>query len=388
MNRRLFVFLVSFALLALFSLGKSQFVMLQAQVTENAISGNWTTTTPLPQAFGHAPAVVYNGRIYLAGGEGPSGNIRNTVYYATFQADGSLSAWNTTTAIGLPIHYHAMVAANNYLYVIGPIGGPGGSNVIYRAFIKSDGTLDTWYPLPNTPLPVRLTSPMAVVVGNHLYVLGGHNGAANQDTVYYTTINADGTLAAWNTTTALPQKLSFSGAVVANGRIYVAGGWFGTGWTTATYSAVINADGTVGTWNTLSSLPKAIGNHVLLGSGNALYVAGGLDSASQKGVYSAPLQADGTLGNWTAIADLPQPLHDLAGTAYGDLYIFGGFNTTVGAYQSTVYVMSVNTPPVANAQSVTTAQNTAQNITLTASDPDGDLLYHHSESWCIERRCT
>ncbi|MCU0857100.1 MAG: Ig-like domain-containing protein [Pontiellaceae bacterium] len=34
----------------------------------------------------------------------------------------------------------------------------------------------------------------------------------------------------------------------------------------------------------------------------------------------------------------------------------------------------VNTPPVANAQSVTTAQNTAKAITLTGSDPDGDAL--------------
>lgn len=339
MNRRLFVFLASIALLTIFSLDKAQVVMVQAQAPKDAISGAWTTTTPLPQAFGHAPAVVYNGRIYIAGGEGTSGTIRTTVYYATIQADGSVSAWNTTTALALPIHYHAMVAANDYLYIIGPIGGPGGSNVIHRAFIKPDGTLGNWLPLPLTPLPVRLTSPMAVVAGSRLYVLGGYNGTTNQDTVYYTTINADGTLASWNTTTALPQKLSFGGAVVANGRIYIAGGWLGTGWTTATYSAVMNADGTLGSWNVLSVLPKAVGNHVLLRGGNALYLAGGLDnSGSQKAVYSAALNIDGTLGSWVAMPDLPQPLHDHTGVFYGNLYILGGFNSSVGAYQSTVYM--------------------------------------------------
>lgn len=339
MNRRLFVFLASIALLTIFSLDKAQVVMVQAQAPKDAISGTWTTTTPLPQAFGHAPAVVYNGRIYIAGGEGTSGTIRTTVYYATIQADGSVSAWNTTTALALPIHYHAMVAANDYLYIIGPIGGPGGSNVIHRAFIKPDGTLGNWLPLPLTPLPVRLTSPMAVVAGSRLYVLGGYNGTTNQDTVYYTTINADGTLASWNTTTSLPQKLSFGGAVVANGRIYIAGGWLGTGWTTATYSAVINADGTLGSWNALSVLPKAVGNHVLLRGGNALYLAGGLDNtSSQKAVYSAALNTDGTLGNWVAMPDLPQPLHDHTGVFYGSLYILGGFNSTTGAYQSTVYM--------------------------------------------------
>ena len=40
----------------------------------------------------------------------------------------------------------------------------------------------------------------------------------------------------------------------------------------------------------------------------------------------------------------------------------------------TITVTAVNRPPVANAQSVTTAEDTAIAITLTASDPDGDTL--------------
>jgi N-acetylneuraminic acid mutarotase len=286
---------------------------------------------------------VYNGRVYLAGGEGPSGSIRTTVYYATFQADGSLSAWSTATSLPQPRHYHAMVEANGYLYTIGgyTVGGLLTQNTIEYAPINSNGSLGSW---SATNLPVALGSPMAVVSGGRLYVLGGHNGSAHQTTVYYATVNADGSLGSWNTTTSLPQGLSWGGAVVANGRIYTTGGATNSGQTAATYSAVINANGTLGSWNTLSSLPKAIANHVLLRNGNNLYVAGGWDdSSSQSKVYYAPLQADGTLGSWTATTDLPQTLHDHAGATYGNrLYILGGFNHSIGSYQSTVYLMATS----------------------------------------------
>ncbi len=39
-----------------------------------------------------------------------------------------------------------------------------------------------------------------------------------------------------------------------------------------------------------------------------------------------------------------------------------------------ITITAVNDPPVANAQSVTTAEDTAKAITLTGSDVDGDAL--------------
>jgi N-acetylneuraminic acid mutarotase len=323
--------------------------------------GTWTTTTSLPQAFGHAPAVVYNGRVYMAGGEGPSGgNIRTTVYYATIQADGSLSVWSTTTLLPQSRHYHAMVEANGYLYVIG-----GSVNSIQYARINADGSLGSW---TTTTMPTQLASPVAAVTGGRLYVLGGCSGSACQKTVYYTTVNVDGSLGPWTTTTPLPQNVSWSGAVVTNGRIYVAGGYIGNStYTTATYSAVINADGTLGSWNTLTPLPQAVGNHVVLLSGDKIFVLGGWNgSNSQKWVYYASLQADGTLGSWMAATDLPQRLHDHSGVAYeGRLYILGGFNHSVLAYQSTAYVTVDNTCPTPTVTPTPTITNTP---TVTPTD--------------------
>src|SRR5207249_1942010 len=50
----------------------------------------------------------------------------------------------------------------------------------------------------------------------------------------------------------------------------------------------------------------------------------------------------------------------------------GTLNSNVATV--TITVTSVNDPPVANAQSVTTNQDTAKAISLTASDVDGDPL--------------
>src|SRR5262249_25611685 len=54
------------------------------------------------------------------------------------------------------------------------------------------------------------------------------------------------------------------------------------------------------------------------------------------------------------------------------------FTVSDGALSSTnvvsITVLSVNDPPVANPQSISTPEDTAIAITLTASDPDGDPL--------------
>jgi hypothetical protein len=333
MNHRLFAALTSLILLV--CLGKTQFSLAQTQPPLSTTSGSWGATTPLPEALGQASAVFHNGSIYLAGGEGPPGSIRTTVYYATIQADGSLGAWNTAMPLPQPRHYHALTRAKGYFYLL---GGSPASSTVYSARINPDGSLNAWQTA--LALPVALSSPTLVTVSGKIYVMGGHDGTASQTTVYYATVNANGSLDVWNPTTPLPQALSYSDAIVNNGYIYLAGGYTGSGYTNAAYSVVVNPDGTLGNWNILPVLPKAIGNHVVIHDTFNLYVAGGWDgSASQSAVYVAGLRANGTLGNWTAATDLPQPLHDQASASSGDyLYILGGFNHGLPAFQKTVYV--------------------------------------------------
>src|SRR5262249_58146229 len=53
-------------------------------------AGTWATTTALPQALSALGAVIFHGRIYVAGGSDSSGNPVAKVYSAPIHADGSL----------------------------------------------------------------------------------------------------------------------------------------------------------------------------------------------------------------------------------------------------------------------------------------------------------
>jgi hypothetical protein len=148
-----------------------------------------------------------------------------------------------------------------------------------------------------------------------LYVLGGldESGAATSS-VYYTALDGNGAVGTWATTTALPQARYAFGAVIFRGRLYVAGGNDGADTPVATvYSAPINADGTLGAWGALPSLPVPVAYHQLITTGGVLYVLGGTLSAAVDpistnqstgpvgSVYYNAINVDGTLAGtgWT-----------------------------------------------------------------------------------------
>lgn len=178
------------------------------------------------------------------------------------------------------------------------------ASVYLNQVVATSGALAnaTW--TATTPLPdkrgfaagVAASSFNAVVSGNGvLYVIGGLDGAgAATATVYYASLAPDGTVPAagapgtWATTTALPQALFATSAVIFHGRIYVAGGNDSTGTpVTKVYSAKINPDGTLLPWQTLPDLPAALAYHQLVTSGGYLYVLGG-DTAAVDPISNAP----------------------------------------------------------------------------------------------------
>ncbi|MGH7157212.1 MAG: hypothetical protein ACREGG_03845, partial [Candidatus Saccharimonadales bacterium] len=184
--------------------------------------GQWlTNANSLPANKSDTASVVANSYIYLIGG-----NPSTTVLYAKLNADGTTGTWQTdTNALPLARGSTTAATANGYIYVMG--GYDGGSNVVstvYYAVLNPDGSTGVWN-LAN-PLPQVLKRATSILANGYVYVVGGDTGAAVKSTVYYAKLNADGTLGAWQTNNnALPANRAWATSAVANGYVYVMGGY-------------------------------------------------------------------------------------------------------------------------------------------------------------------
>ena len=307
----------------------------------------WTTTTALPDVRDLPTSVVYNGYIYVIGGR-DSFTVQGTVYYALLNANGTVGTWDTTTALPSVRIVHTSVAYNGYVYVIGGVDGSfSAQSTVYYAPLNANGTVGAWD--TTTSLPDVRSYPTSVVYNGYVYTIGGwDNGFAIQSTVYYAPLNANGTVGTWNTTTALPDVRGDHSSVIYNGYVYVIGGWNGRAQSTVYYAQLDTTNGTVGPWNTTTSLPDTICDHTSVVCNGYVYTIGGEfgnDVSAQNTVYYALLNANGTVGLWDTTTSLPAPREEHASVGYNNyIYVIGGHSTTgLGTIYNTVWYSQCDT---------------------------------------------
>ena len=185
---------------------------------------------------------------------------------------------------------YAQIGTGGYVYVVGG-AGTGGAPVatVSYATVGTNGTLSAW--TATTPLPTALAFAgvvaatqrnSAVISNGFVYALGGATSAAGApvSTVYRAPINADGSLGSWTTlTTPLPAALRSVGAIVMYGSLYVVGGAATSNAPVATtYRSPIQVDGAV-SWKTQMALPAGRARFGFGGLGLYLYVVGGDSNA-------------------------------------------------------------------------------------------------------------
>ncbi|HUF12617.1 MAG TPA: IPT/TIG domain-containing protein [Longimicrobiales bacterium] len=206
---------------------------------------DWTPTTSLPQPLSGLGAVfvpVEEGPspanyVFTLGGRDAAGAASDVVYRADAQQTGELGAsWTTMTSLPAPRAYAATTAATAFT-----------------------AALDT------------------ATTAAYLYVLGGQDAAGSATTtVYVGHVGLNGNVTAWTTTTALPTALHSAGAVMFRGFLYLAGGATNDDAAVATtYRAAVNADGTLGAWETLDALPTPAAYFALVNFGPYIYAVGG-----------------------------------------------------------------------------------------------------------------
>lgn len=204
-----------------------------------------------------------------------------------------------------------------------------------------------------SPLPAALRGLRAAPVPGtatqaHAIVTGGNDGSANVTTVLVATLDQDGQVGAWTTSTPLPAPRAHHGMAAAHAGnspvpamsafVYVVGGQESQGntpggTTTVFLAPVDTALGAVGDWTSATPLPEALVGPAVAVHHGYLHVVGGLrpDGTPTSAVRSAALSESGAPGAWKLSLDpYPTPIAFAATFTDGlDLYILGG--DTVGA---------------------------------------------------------
>lgn len=221
-----------------------QFKIIQSGVFSPSLI-NWTTSAPLPRALQGLGAVfvpVETGTqranyVFAVGGADSANIATRSVYRAALHASGAVAAqWAAADSLPQKRAYGAVTAAT-----------------VYTAAIDS------------------------LLGGGYLFMIGGVDSAgASTATVYSARVNLNGQLQPWQTTTALPVPLHGAAATVFRGYIYLTGGVSTNGVAlNSAYRAAVNADGTVGSWETLPAMGTPRSFHALTSFGPYLYAVGG-----------------------------------------------------------------------------------------------------------------
>jgi len=308
--------------------------------------------TPLPTPTGtwHC-TVVHSGKIYIIGGTNLT-HYAEKVFFANINPDGTVGSWSETTPLPEPRAGNALVW-NNFVYVIGGYGptweGRGQQNTVFYASINADGTIGEWG--TTKTLPERTSDFASVVKDGRIYVMGGYNGFTYRDEVYFAPINSDGSLGDWQTTTPLPQRYCGMSGLAYRGTVYVIGGIHAYDQSLRwVYKASINQDGTLGNWQEAPPLPEARSYAGVALSGENVYVVGGQGPMGTGDFHKTVYRANIQILDWMEIFEsLPEQRqsHSLV-TFQGRLYVIGGDASIVDGHpvrRDTIYYSSTPTVP-------------------------------------------
>lgn len=241
---------------------------------------------------------------------------------------------------------------NGYRYVspapsiasITPNAGPqvGGTNVTISGsgFIPPSVTTNSWAATGKS-LPNTTYISQTAIVGDKVYMFGGYNGSGSTNAIYSAPLSDPTT---WtNTGKTLPSTLYGSQVAVVGSKIYLFGGYNGvasnqSNYSNSIYSANVS-DPT--TWtNTGKTLPTALSNSALAIVGSKIYLYGGSGTGYSSAILSANVSDPTT---WTSAGTLPTSLDSTTVAVIKDrVYLFGG--SVSSAPSNLVYSAPISNP--------------------------------------------
>jgi N-acetylneuraminic acid mutarotase len=225
------------------------------------VANSWTTRASMPTVRGDLGAVSVNGKIYAIGGWNSTGPLAIVEEY-----DPTLNTWTTRASMANARGNFGIAVVSGLIYVLGGESNPQGGLTSVEAY---DPSTNTWSPRASLPAGERYLG--AAAVNGKIYTIGGMN---NGSRVREYNPNTD----TWITRADMPTARRYLGVVAMdNNRIYAIGGTAGDDFSETMSAAVEEYDPATNTWTSLADLPKAINFMGVAAIENELYVIGGWD---------------------------------------------------------------------------------------------------------------
>ena len=320
-------------------------------------TNTWTTKASIPTVRqGFAKAIVIDNKIYVLGGSDGTYSLKTNEMY-----DPATNTWTVKANMPTTTLESCIVAVNDKIYVIDTYGTT-------RPSYEYNPATNTW--TAKAAIPNQRQGEVGVAVANgKIYVIGGWLS----DTYLGTTDEFDPATNTWTTKASMvhPRGITegsrFDGGmvVVINNKIYAIGG---------------NKDGTVqfwneefdpatNTWTTKANVPFSWMAYKPAVVNNKLYVMGGYTGYTTSAVYVY----DPLTNTWTAKASMPHEKEQFeVAVLNNSIYTIGGY-ASLSTYPYTFYlnyneVYDSSTPCSANKVAVDTSHDT------TLKDPPSENL--------------
>ena len=319
----------------------------------------WEKLAPFPEPAEEILGATAGGKMYVFAGFIPFWKPKGLVY----EYDPATDHWTKKNPMALPSHHVAFTEYRGKIYAFGgfvyPTSGPAAWVPINNAW-EYDPAADTWKML--APMPSKRGSPVAAVVGDKIYVIGGvglmpgsTDTAINFNTpqlVVGTVEEYDPAANTWRERSPMPTPRNHAAIGAVNGKIYVIGGRVGAAFIglATDVSVVEEYDPATDKWGAprarMPTARSALGYGVVNGR---IYVAGGeFQDPHMMATFRAVEAYDPASNSWSIMPPMPVSRHGLAGGAVGNRLIFVGGDVQssgTGVDVSTSEVDSLVIPP-------------------------------------------
>lgn len=287
----------------------------------------WVKLAPFPEPAEELLGASAGGKMYVFCGLAPGWKPIGMV----FEYDPAANQWSKKGQMPLLSHHVSFAEYRGKIYAFGgfvlPQSGPPAWVPIDNAW-EYDPAMDSWKAL--APMPTKRGSPVAVTVGDKIYVIGGAVAGPNQAAVHparpHYSAGAveeyDPATNTWRARTPIPTPRNHATAGMVNGKIYVIGGRVGGAYVSSGSSnvnVVEEYDPATDSWGAPKARMPSARSAMASGTyGGRIYVTGG-EGQDYRTMYTfRALEAyDPATNTWATLPSMPVSRHGLAGAVVG-----------------------------------------------------------------------